>query len=1031
MFQLSQIVGTITTPTPLAVSHQGSEYYATASTARAFILYRVDTLSPVAFSPEMPDAIALLAVCNTVTAVSFQHTREVHVFRRAELAARIAVLPRAPLCLLTIGNLLVPVTATGEYTVYDLARLRLLKARDLRLRLEHENEEVAAVCHPDGYLNKIVVLTATGRLELHNIDKNKRVYSFGVVSPPGRDGAARPPAPFTALAAGNTLDVVALFGAPCVALYHLKERRVLFTLFPDAREDVVTAVLFLQAAPLLVAGTAAGRVVVFHLEHRRVVATFQAHAGRVTSLHLIPDTYILTSGADNAIRLLNYDVRLQAVQPVKHRTGHRGVLALARFYTESAAAVVRKAEVSPFLLTVGADDRQMRYTQIFRRNNSELFVQAANNPNGAYRPEIFGEGAAGGLPAIRLLAASELRDEHWGNVLTAHKDEDFCHVWAFFRNTELTAPMQDAFLGKRAVERKELQKLRKDNGGVLPQAAVDAMLSERRARRYHIALPSSASFAQNALGSAELADALGLSIDDARLALPDAEGLARLAARLRSSAMRKETVTACAISPDGHFCCIGGSAGSAAVYNLQSGRLVSYAALPLERGGPASLVGVHFTFDSAEVLLVSSAGAYGRFARGTLACREATDLSAALQRLPPAPAAPAAEAESEASHSLVAVTATAFSACNGLLAVGSLESLFIVDAARLRVARVVPLGSDIGANCLAFADNGRRVLYATTVAEDAGTAPTGLLTVYDIVLGQAVCRQFMMRPITSLSVGSNDTVLALVYMATEGVYIYRNLEKYGLNPLCLAGLRATAGAADADAGANADVEGGRTARGLVFAPDTLFASSLATLTTRQAEARESLAQFGGGLQRAAATKRAPFYIGLAPGLPAGAGPEDAAEGRPRRGRAPRNLSSLEPLIHFPAGPAQSPGSQETHLALAAVLEELAAKNTPSGLDLDVRLLASAGSAHGDRDLLGVLRFVDAYFSSSAQAGAYPSCDLVCAIYLCCLKYHALAISHSPECVTIVARVRSALGSLFDTARDLAYSSTTVLGAIST
>lgn len=144
----------------------------------------------------------------------------------------------------------------------------------------------------------------------------------------------------------------------------------------------------------------------------------------VTSLFWLPDTYILSSGADNTIRILGYDSNLTVIQQIKHRTGHRGGVSLAKFYRENSSNIVHAAETCPFLLTAGLD-KTLRYVQIYQRNNSELF----SSHDKQYPSEVID------------FDACELRDEHWANVVTAHRGEDFCHLWAFYKNKELIEPL--------------------------------------------------------------------------------------------------------------------------------------------------------------------------------------------------------------------------------------------------------------------------------------------------------------------------------------------------------------------------------------------------------------------------------------------------------------------------------------------------------------------------------------------------------------------------------------------------------------
>lgn len=925
MLSLSQIVGVIVDETPLAVGRIGVEYYAAASVGRGFLVYRADMLSPFVYSPALPDAILQMAVYQDKTIVMYRRKTELEIYVRGRLVTEVPGLLHQPLCLVLQESILVAFDVSGRYLIYDLELMEQLKP-SRPLPLERPTDVCNLVMHPDTYLNKVLVVTSSGNIELHNIDKNKRV---AVLRQGPDDISLAHGESIVGIVNSPEIDVVAVVQPSRVSIVHLKKQRVLFALPCDLTGDSFTCAMFSSVHSIIFVGTEQGRIQAFDLDARRMVCELKAHSARVTSLFWLPDTYILSSSADNTIRILGYDSNLTVIQQIKHRTGHRGGVSLAKFYRESSSNIVHAAETCPFLLTAGLD-KTLRYIQIYQRNNSELF----SSHDKQYTSEIID------------FDACEIRDEHWANVVTAHRGEDFCHLWAFYRNKELTEPLADRYLGREALEKREIAKLKKENGGVLPQDFVDARAAERFKSRYRITLPTSVKFIENE-------DNLSLLAGDG-----DDVNENYLACRLSS-----ESVSCCVISLCGNYVALAGTRSSVAVYALQSGRLVGFS--PCMFTHPEcvnrSVIKLSFSYDSLMLYAVNSIGHIVLFdIRGRKAVKEVS-----LRSLLPN------DEEND-----VIVTAVAFDVIRGLAAIASTTALYVLDispSSGITLSRVQSISIEVPRNCLSFFEHGQRLIYGGPV-DDSSPEMMGsyvVIVVYDVLLDKTVARQRFREfsAVSSITVTSDNTAVAMTFVGVPGVYIYKNNEKCGLgiSPDGMEDVEALAQseATEKDIHRCLDLlSRGSRSLGILMHKDNSLASRLYSVAIDRHATRELLEQYGGRLRRAGSSStkdRLPFYIGL------------QAKDQAQLSHAG---SSCFQKIFKAAGDASSS------------VAEIASLNH-GVIDQEIQYL------NGD-SLLAFCSLLGNWALRQSEIRTYTDLDVFVVIFCCLLRYHALTISRSKE-----------------------------------
>lgn len=157
------------------------------------------------------------------------------------------------------------------------------------------NEEfrITAVCHPPTYLNKIVLGSQQGLLQLWNIKKSALVHTF-----------QRFDTRIDVLEPAPAMDVIALGLADgMIILLNLKYDEMVMQFKQDW--GPVTSITFrTDNHPIMITGSTNGQIVAWNLEEKVIFSQFQAHTDSVASaVCMANEPLLFTSSADNSIKL--------------------------------------------------------------------------------------------------------------------------------------------------------------------------------------------------------------------------------------------------------------------------------------------------------------------------------------------------------------------------------------------------------------------------------------------------------------------------------------------------------------------------------------------------------------------------------------------------------------------------------------------------------------------------------------------------------------------------------------------------------
>lgn len=264
-----------------------------------FGLLSVSGLHPEDITCMASDAYHVYTACGNVI-YAWRRGRELKHTYRGHKKPVILMLP--------FGAYLISVDEASTVKVWDI------KAEILHLELTFLNStfQITALMHPSTYINKIVLGSEQGNMQLWNINTSKLVYDFKSWK-----------SAISCIVQAPAVDVAAVgLNSGKIILHNLKFDETIMEFMQDW--GVVTSISFrLDGHPIMATGSLAGHVVFWDLEERRVSSQLiSAHDGAVTGLICLPnEPLLLTSSPDNTLKLWIFDMSDGGARLLRKREG--------------------------------------------------------------------------------------------------------------------------------------------------------------------------------------------------------------------------------------------------------------------------------------------------------------------------------------------------------------------------------------------------------------------------------------------------------------------------------------------------------------------------------------------------------------------------------------------------------------------------------------------------------------------------------------------------------------------------------------
>eukprot|EP00850_Spirogloea_muscicola_P016625 SM000136S00171 [mRNA] locus=s136:118153:124283:- [translate_table: standard] len=451
VFSAFRAAGYVADGVPVAVQRRGREAFVTASVGKAWQIFsrnqqllrykflqdngrarshrgldgrlslwrgiparvQASKLNLVFVGPQLPKTIRALASWRDFTFAA--HGRNVAVFNRAHLVATWSAHTGRIMALLVFGDYLLSVGEDRRLVVWHAAKAGEQSAPVKELHLG-DSFSPTCIMHPDTFLNKVLLGSQEGKLQLWNVLSGQMVFEFAAPA----TGAVS----VTCLVPSPALDVVGVGhanGAVCVL--NIKYNEAVME-FRHTTPGAVTSLSFrTDGQPFLAAGTASGMITVWHLEKRKLQTVVKdAHDAPVTKLHFFAgEPVLLSSSPDNSIKMWIFDTLDGDARLLRFRSGHSAPPTCISYYGEGRH-ILSAGQDRAFR---GADPWSVACPMLKDQQSREL--SQGHVARRAKRLRLKEEEVK--LAPITAFAAEEIREQDWANVVTCHAGDPRAYTW--------------------------------------------------------------------------------------------------------------------------------------------------------------------------------------------------------------------------------------------------------------------------------------------------------------------------------------------------------------------------------------------------------------------------------------------------------------------------------------------------------------------------------------------------------------------------------------------------------------------------
>uniref|UniRef100_A0A7M4EGQ2 WD repeat domain 36 n=1 Tax=Crocodylus porosus TaxID=8502 RepID=A0A7M4EGQ2_CROPO len=273
-----------------------------------------------------------------------------HAFARNKEVVHIYEGHKADIHLLQpFGDHVISVDVDNVLIVWDVQS----EEEYLQMNFDKAVFAVSAIMHPSTYLNKILLGSEQGSLQLWNIKSNKLLHSF-----PGWGSGV------TTLEQAPAVDVVAIgLVSGYIIVHNIKFDETLMK-FEQDWGPVTTISFRTDGHPVMAAGSAIGHIALWDLEEKKLISQMRnAHTTAIAGLSFVHgEPLLITNGADNAIRIWIFDGPGGGGRLLRYRMGHSAPPTKIRYHGQNGQQI----------LSAGQDGTLQSFSTVHERFNKSL-----------------------------------------------------------------------------------------------------------------------------------------------------------------------------------------------------------------------------------------------------------------------------------------------------------------------------------------------------------------------------------------------------------------------------------------------------------------------------------------------------------------------------------------------------------------------------------------------------------------------------------------------------------------------------------
>ncbi|KAF9477557.1 Utp21-domain-containing protein [Pholiota conissans] len=425
LFVPFRALGLITNHIPFVLqtrSHKGAtdgpKIHILTCLGKSWVLWEGGKMTLLFVGPEAPDHISSMAMDgNEVWLASGSYAIK---YLRGKEILRLPNPLGTNLSFITIfGSQLLALTENGDRMfLWNTASGEL----DATITFD-ANFSATSILHPATYLNKVVVASSQGDMQLWNTRTQTRIHEFSaarLLSNPNisASGSKSHGTSITAMVQSPAIDVIGLgFTSGEISVYDVRADERLMRMFMEGG-DIRALGFRSDGHPVLASASSAGHIALWDLnEGGRLLHMIRgAHDAAITGVEWVPGQPVLiTSSEDNSVKQWLFDSPTSPPRLLKFRSGHRNPPHLIRYYADDGKQ-----------LLTASRDRSLRCTSVVRDSRSFELSQGSLIKKATSLSIPL---ASLKFPPITSISYSSARTKDWDDILTCHGEETFARTW--------------------------------------------------------------------------------------------------------------------------------------------------------------------------------------------------------------------------------------------------------------------------------------------------------------------------------------------------------------------------------------------------------------------------------------------------------------------------------------------------------------------------------------------------------------------------------------------------------------------------
>ncbi|XP_046967212.1 WD repeat-containing protein 36 [Vanessa cardui] len=409
IFTGARVLGYVSTHVPFVarfIKRRGETLLCT-SVGKWFHTYGCDKFRLLSVSGEHPGPITCM--CGDSFHVYTASENDIYAWRRGCELKHVYKGHQAPIHkLLPFGIHIISIDEDNVLKIFDIKE----ETEFLDLRFDKEIFKISSICHPPTYLNKILLGSEQGQLQIWNIRTAKLVFTFK-----GWESAVivTEPAP--------AIDVVAIaLENGKIILHNLRYDQVVMEFVHDW--GVVSCLSFrMDGVPIMVTGSTKGHLVMWDLEEKRVKSQIQsAHFSRIAGLQcLTSEPLMVTNSEDNSLKMWIFDMPDGGARLLKKREGHA-----------LPPNLVRYCEPTGENILAAGRDRSLHIMNTITETFNKSMGKASYNRKASKKKKRTQVDHLI-LPPITKLSSCMQRDKQWDSIASLHDGKFIATTWSYNR----------------------------------------------------------------------------------------------------------------------------------------------------------------------------------------------------------------------------------------------------------------------------------------------------------------------------------------------------------------------------------------------------------------------------------------------------------------------------------------------------------------------------------------------------------------------------------------------------------------------